>query len=372
MMTLKTKIFALSLLALAGLAGCSSESKSGPAKVETVRGVAMTTLAPSTVPDTFESVGTVHAAEMAQVSSQMMGNVLAVNVREGDRVRRGQVLVVIDDAQPRAGLERAQAAVSGADHEAAAAEAEYTLADATMKRYESLFAKKSVSPQEMDEVKARFQGANARREMARSGQAQAKAALAQAQTQMDYTRVRAAFDGVVTERRVDPGALAAPGMPLLTVEGSGSFRLEANVDESDLRYVRMGQQVPVLINAVRDTPMEGKVVEIVPAADPGSRSFVVKVQLPANPAIRSGLFGRARFSRGERQSLLVPKQAVVTRGQLQGVYVVGQGGIASLQYVTVGRESGDQLEVLSGLSQGEKLVTSPGNLELAGKRIEVR
>jgi RND family efflux transporter MFP subunit len=362
----------IAVITAAGLTSCSSEEKTTAVAPETVSGVALMSVERTSVPDLLEAVGTVHAAESAQVAAQMMGNIVSVNVHEGDRVMRGQVLVTIDDSQPKAALERAQAAVSAADHEAAAAEADYTLAQSTLKRYEDLYSKKSVSPQEFDEIKARAQGATARREMARSGQAQAKAALAQAQTAFTYTRVRAPFNGVVTERKIDPGALAAPGMPLLTIEGSGRYRLEANVDETSLHDVKMGETVRVAIDALGgdQSPIQGKVVEIVPAADPASRSFIVKVELPSSANLHSGLFGRAYFPRGQRESLVVPQTAVVDRGQLQGVYVLGQDNIASLRYVTIGRHVGDQqVEVLSGLQPGETLVTDPGPRDLAGKRI---
>jgi len=116
----------------------------------------------------------------------------------------------------------------------------------------------------------------------------------------------------------------------------------------------------------------GKVVQIVPVADPSSRSFLVKIGLPADARLRSGLFGRAEFSRGQRKSLLIPRESVVERGQLQGVYVLGANQIAELRYITLGNPTGQQVEVLSGLQDGDKLVAAPGNLELAGKRIEIR
>ncbi len=372
-MNVLLKLSLAALLAGVALAtACSSEKKPAVATAETVRDVAVVPVQPATVPDRFEAVGTVHASEMAQLAAQIMGNVVSVNVHEGDRVRRGQVLVVLDESQPRAGLERATAAVQAADHESVAAEADYTLAAATMKRYQELFEKKSVSPQEFDEVKARFQAASARRDGAHAAQAEAKAAQAQARTVLEYTRIRAPFDGVVTEKRVDPGALAAPGMPLLTVEGAGRFRLEATVDESNLRAVHEGGAVPVRIDALGDNQWQAKVVQIVPAADPGSRSFVVKLELPANPSLRSGLFGRAYFSRGERQSLLVPQAAVVNRGQLQAVYVLGQDKVADLRYITLGARDGDSVEVLSGLQAGDRLVANPAGRELGGKRVEVQ
>jgi RND family efflux transporter MFP subunit len=239
-----------------------------------------------------------------------------------------------------------------------------------LKRYQTLFEKKSVSPQEFDEVKARQQAALSRRDIAKAGQAQAQAALSQARTSLDYTRIRAPFDGVVTEKKADSGTLASPGMPIFTVEDVRRYRLEATVNESDLRYVRAGQQVSVAIDALENAALKGKVVQIVPAADPASRTFLVKIELPADTRLRSGLFGRAQFSRGERQALLIPRSAVVERGQLQGIYVLDQNKVAGLRYVTLGKPSGAEIEVLAGLQDGERLVAKPGAVELNGKRIE--
>jgi RND family efflux transporter MFP subunit len=189
---------------------------------------------------------------------------------------------------------------------------------------------------------------------------------------LDYSRVRAPFDGIVTERRVDPGALASPGMPLLTVDASGQYRLEASVDERDLKYVRSGQKVQVAMDAFDGPPLTGKVAQIVPAADPASRSFVVKVDLPANRSLRSGMFGRAAFPRGTRNAVFVPNSAISDRGQLQSVYVVGDNKIAALRYVTLGAPQQDTREVLSGLTAGETIVAAPAGRDLAGKQIEVR
>jgi multidrug efflux pump subunit AcrA (membrane-fusion protein) len=144
------------------------------------------------------------------------------------------------------------------------------------------------------------------------------------------------------------------------------------VNESDLRYVHIGQQAPIRIDALGAKELKGKVGEIVPAADPSSRTFLVKLDLPADPGLRSGLFGRAHFARGERTSLLVPRSAVVERGQLQGVYILDQNKIANLRYITLGQPSGQQIEVLAGLQDGESVIAEPGGRELGGKKIQSR
>jgi RND family efflux transporter MFP subunit len=161
-------------------------------------------------------------------------------------------------------------------------------------------------------------------------------------------------------------------MPLITVEAGGQYRLEATVDERDLSYVHLGEAVPVSLDALGSRSWNGKVAQIVPAADPASRSFTVKIDLPANKNLRSGIFGRAAFARGSRQAILVPQSAVTELGQLQTVYVVGENGIATLRYVTLGPEQPQGREVLSGLSVGETVVVEAGGRELAGKRVEVR
>jgi len=366
----RTVAAAVLVLLAAVLAGCSNGRETASAAPETVANVAVVSAQMASVPDLVEAVGTLRAAQTSQLAAQMMGNIVEIRAQEGDRIRRGQVLAVIDEAQPRAALDRATAVDLASQQEIAAADSDSSLAEATFKRYQTLYERKSVSPQEFDEVKARYQAAQARRDMARAGQAQARAGLQQARTALGYARILAPFDGVVTERKADVGTLASPGMPIFTVEDVRRYRLEATVNETDLRYVRMGQQVPVLVDAVGDRELKGKVVEIVPAADPGSRSFLVKVELSSDPVLRSGLFGRARFPRGERSALLIPRTAVVERGQLQGIYVLDQNRIVGLRYVTLGKPSAGQMEVLAGLQAGEMLIADPGSRELSGKKVE--
>jgi RND family efflux transporter MFP subunit len=320
----------------------------------------------------LEAVGTIRAAETSQLASQTTGNIVEIRVHEGDRVQRGQVLAILDDTQLQAAVDRATAAESAAQQEVSASDSELVLAQSTLSRYQTLYDRKSVSPQEFDEIKARYQAAFAHRDMARAGQAQAKAALAQARTSFSHTRILAPFDGLITEKKADPGTLASPGLPLFIIEGLGHYRLEATVNESDVRYVRIGEQVPVTVDALENAQRRGRVVQIVPAADSASRSFLVKIEVPANVGLRSGLFGRAQFSRGQRSSLLIPKTAVVERGQLQGVYVLDQNRIASLRYLTLGKPAGPTVEVLAGLQAGERLVAKPGELDLNGKRIEAQ
>jgi RND family efflux transporter MFP subunit len=364
------KFGVLLIPALLGLSSCSTEPQAKVLSPEAVGDLSVLAVKQANIPDVLEAVGTVRAAQTSDLASQMMGNIVEIRVHEGDRVHQGQVLAVIDDSQPRAAVDRAAAADLAAEQQLVAADSDLALAESTLKRTQYLYEQKIVSQQEFDEVKARQQANLARRDMAKAGQAQARAALNQAMTSLDYTRIRAPFNDVVTRKQADSGTLASPGMPIFTVEDTHRYRLEVAVNESDVRYAGTGGQVSIAVEALGNLALRGTVVQIVPAADPASRAFLVKIELPTDTRLRSGLFGRAQFSRGKQPALMIPRSAVIERGQLQGVFVLDQNKVASLRYVTLGKFSGLEIEVLSGLQRGERFVANPGQRDLNSKRIE--
>ena len=364
------KLSSLIVAAVFGFSSCSTEQPVKAQSPETVQHIPVLAVQQADVPDLLEAAGTVRAAQTSDLASQMMGNIVEIKVHEGDRVHRGQVLAIIDDAQPRAAVDLATAADLAAQQQLVAADSDLVLAESTLKRKQYLYEQKIVSQQEFDEVKARRQANLARRDIARAGQAEARAVLNQAMTSLDHTRIRAPFNGVVTNKNADSGTLASPGMPIFTVEDTRLYQLEVAVNETDVRYARTGEPVSIAIEALGNPELKGNVVQIVPAADPASRAFLVKILLPTDTRLRSGLFGRAQFSRGKQQALLIPHSAVVERGQLQGVFVLDQNKVASLRYVTLGKFSGSEIEVLSGLQGGEWFVANPGERDLNSKRIK--
>jgi RND family efflux transporter MFP subunit len=327
------------------------------------------------IPVNLRSTGTVHAKESAMVSAQVMGRIEQVLVREGDSVRAGQTLAVLDDASLRAAAHQTEAGVMAAQSQQAAAETDASLAASTLNRYKQLQAEKSVSPQEMDEVEKRAEAATERLDVSRAQTEAAKAQDSGARTMLGYTRLRAPFAGLVTMRMADPGTMAAPGVPLLQIDQATGLQLQATVDESVISAIHKGMKVQVAIDGVTSpsgagTNFAGTVAEIVPAADPSSHSFLVKIDLPSSSQTRAGMYGTAGFANGTRQAILIPRSAVVARGSLNCVYVLDDQDIAQLRYITLGAAQGNLVEVLSGVSGGEKLVDSPSDKELAGKRIE--
>lgn len=332
----------------------------------------------------FEAVGTVKAETASTVSAKLMGTVTSVAVKEGDRVRRGGVLLTIDERQVSAQRQQAEAAfaearqaeqAAAAAAEAAAAGAE--LAAATHQRYRMMLDQESVSRQEFDEVDARFRQARAAlaqsEEMQKAaGQRarQAEAALAAARVAAGDAVLTAAFDGIVTAKMVDPGDLAVPGKPLLSLEKAGGHRVDLRLPEAYVRSVRPGQAVSVRVEGPAPVAMEGVIDVVAPAADPGSRSFLVQVCLPAAGDVRSGMFARVGLTVGEEQLMTIPASALVRQGQLTGLFLVTSDDIARYRLIRTGRHLGDRIEVLSGLSEGSRFVVNPPAGLVDGARVE--
>lgn len=324
------------------------------------------------VEQTIQTTGTVHAKETAIVSAQVPARIREVRVRAGDTVRAGQTLVTLDDAAMQSALDQAHAGQAAAEKQQMAAESDASLASQTLARYQMLKDQKSVSPQEFDEVQKRSEAAQLRVASYAAQSQQAKAAVVSAQTQLGYTVLRAPFAGVVTARMADPGTLAAPGVPLVQVDRDGPLQVDTTVDETLISSVRMGMKVPVTVAGVDAGNLSGTVAEIVPAADPGSRSFLVKLDLPRLKGLHAGMYATAGFPGAEKPMILAPESAIVMRGSLACVYAIDQAGLAQLRYVTLGNRHGNQLEILSGLEANESLVNHPGDRDLAGKRIEAQ
>lgn len=333
-------------LALLAFLACSHD-RPAPLARETVQAPTMV-VQPRPVAATRTFAGTIRATNVSPLAAKVLGNVLRVHVREGDRVRAGQLLVEID---AREGIAQTNAAASTL----AAAETNAALAEATFRRYDALRERGSVSLQEFDVVKARRDAAVAEVERAR-------AVRTQARTHLDDASIRAPFDGIVSARFVDPGVQAAPGMPLLTLEDARTYRVEAFVPE-DLQ-VREGDVVQL------DDEMEATVLRVQPSVDATTRSSLVQIEWPGvvratnaevsaeTTRTRSGAYVRVTIRDGHRNAIRIPSRAIVTRGALTTIFVVGSDGVARMRIITMG----DEGEVLSGLGPNERIVTDPANV----------
>ncbi len=403
---MRRKWVVISIVSLAVMiASCGKKEEAAIEKPATIEGVKIETIKLSPVQEDYEAVGTVRSKTASVLSSKTVGNILAVHVREGDRVRTGQPLIEIDDRDTRAQLQKAQAGlrevhdaqeeieqnIRAAESSRDAAEAGRSLAAATFKRYSNLLEEKSVSQQEYDEVQAKLKVAEAEVDragrmlqalMAKKGQLlakmdQAKADVTSAQVYVGYSRILSPINGVVTSKQAEVGLLAAPGVPLLTVEDNSRYRLEVSVEDSMLKKIRLDTPVRISIDALGPQEFTSRVAEIVPASDPASRSSTVKIDLfdgkegaAGQAVLRSGLFGKARFQVGQKQALQIPQKAMMQRGQLVGVFVVDPSNILRLRLIKTGKQYGDRVEVLSGLNDGDRIAVEGLERVKEGDRVQ--
>jgi len=177
------------------------------------------------------------------------------------------------------------------------------------------------------------------------------------------------MDGLVTAKFVDTGTLVMPGAPILTVEDPAHYRVEASLPESFLGTARVGQAIAVQLNG-RD--VQGRVAEVAPAADPATRTFLIKVDMPRDCVCISGQYGKVEFPLGEAKRLTVPLIALIERGELESVLVVNAQGIAEVRLVKSGKRFGDRVEILSGLTDGDRIVAADTDRVTDGVRVEAR
>jgi RND family efflux transporter MFP subunit len=248
-------------------------------------------------------------------------------------------------------------------------EARLALARANHQRIEQLRERNSATPQELDRSTAEMRMAEAavRAAVARAAEASASVAAAQAASReaevtASFSSIAAPFNGLVTNKLLEPGNMASPGVPLLTIETTDGFRLEVQIDETRVRSLDLGDAAAVkLAGNEEEDAITGRVVEIAPAVDPAAHAFVVKVELPLAAAVRSGMFARARFEIDERKALVVPASAIVHRGQLSLVFAVDSTRHARMRAITAGARSGDFVEALSGVQPGEMVIVNPSS-----------
>ena len=317
-------------------------------------------------PVTYEAVGTVHARASTIVTSKLMAYVSEVHAKLGSLVHAGQLLAVLDardlDSAVRrahSGRAEAMAAVPETESGISAAEADVEMARATFRRMKNLHETASISDQDFDQASSRLKSAESALKTARSRREQLNSRIAQAEEEirsaeilLTYAEIKSPYAGIVATKPVDVGTLAAPGFPLMTIEVEGAYRLEALVDES--KQITHGQTATIAIDGLGRT-LQARVTEIVPAVDISSRAYTVKLDLPKIDRLRSGMFGRASFVTGRQPVTAIPEAAVQEQGQLRFV-LVNDNGVARRRFITIGRKRADRVEVLSGLSAGERIV----------------
>ena len=297
-----------------------------------------------------EAVGTVTTKREVIIVPRIMGTLLELPFRPGDSVTQGQVLIRLDDRDVKSRLEQARSAV-------VEAESEFSRASSDYQRFDRLRRQEAVPQQKFEQATAAYRAASARLRRARE-------AVKGAEVNLGYTVFRSPVDGYVVEKHMEVGDMAAPGRPILVVQEGGTFLLEAAVREGLAGKIGLGDTLPVRIDAL-DLELIGTVNEKVPAADPKSRSFTVKLSLPQQLGLRSGMFGRLYIPTGSVIPLTVPRNAIQKMGQLEQVWVLSDDQAPRKRYVRTGRIYQDRVEVLSGLEEGEPVAVFEEKIDVS-------
>lgn len=311
------------LLASCGQHDAPQHSSAAPELPSVAVDIQPAVLQPHTAAE--EVVGTVRSKQRALVEAKVSGRVLEYTASPGNRVKSGDILARLDVQEIQAKVDQAQAMLDQAKRD--------------FDRQKQLMSSNATTRQEYDAADARVKVSTA--------------AMTEAETMLGYAKVTAPFDGVVTRKLADVGDLAMPGKPLLELESPTALRFEANLPEAILDRVKLGDKLSVRLSK----SVEGTVGEISPVADPVSRTFLVKLDLPVTEGMRTGQFGRVSVPVNETKLLLIPQAAAIKRGQMEIVFVVNNGK-AALRLVKTGRSIGQSVEILSGLAEGEKVVVS--------------
>lgn len=312
------------ILALLALSGCEQQDgKADTQPVATVK-ARMLTLAASDVPSRYVTSGSVTSDHRVAISTRISGYVLDLDVREGDRVEKGQLLARIDPVEARQALIQAQADLNNAEAE--------------LRRYEELFREGAETKQKVERVRLRYKLAASQ--------------VKQASNRLSYSEIRSPVAGIVVEKRLSKGALAAPGAAILVLEDPTSLLVETHVSEQFVDGIHVGDTVAVEV-AVRQRSLPGSVRQVVQAADAVSHQFLIKIALHEYDGIRPGMYARIGFVTGSRKALLVPEQAIIEQAGLHGIYIVDAQDRARYRQIRIGRVRDGKAEVLAGLHEGD-------------------
>lgn len=288
-----------------------------------------------------EVVGTVQAVQRAEISSKITGNIITLKVNLGSRVKQGDLLVELSAGEISAQVQQAKAQLEQTKRNLA--------------REESLLKKNATTPQTVKSLQ--------------DSNRIAAAAYREALTRLDYSRITAPFSGIITNKLGNVGDLATPGKPLLYIEEENNLQVLADIPEVMILRIKKDDRLSVFIPSV-DLTIEGVVAEVSPIADPSSRSAPIKLHIAPDPRLRSGQFARVTLAMDQVETLTVPALAVIPFGQMELVFIADNNK-AKLRLVRSGNRSDGYIEILSGLSEGETVITQGNRNLLDGQPVVI-
>ncbi|MBN2873368.1 MAG: efflux RND transporter periplasmic adaptor subunit [Halothiobacillaceae bacterium] len=335
-------------LAVLGLAGCGGEEHEQHAAAGTGTSVEgdWITVDAGKVDDTAMFPGTVIASDRSPIASRMMGYVREINADEGDTVEKDDILLTIDQSDVDSQIRQAEASLAKARSGLANARSNY-------ERFKRLYEENAVPKQQFEKMQTAY-------EVARGDFNAAKAAVEQAESQVSYAQIRAPFAGTIVQRNADPGQLATPGQPLLMLMGSGDREIQVEVNDQAYERLAEGDTVEVGYRTTEGAAatFQAKVLRLVGAADPITRTHTVKLNVPADIPLRPGNYVTVNIVLDQKPAITVPATAIHKRAGMEGVFVLDDENRARFRLVRVGQRRGDDVVVLAGLSDGDRVVVS--------------
>lgn len=358
-MTMKSTSITAVLLAALLAGGCAKER--APRETLPTARVSAVTAGTTDAPKEYVFSGTLEGARKVSLSTKLMGRITSLPYDIGSRVAAGQVVLRVNSGDVTA--KRAQIKASALEADAA-----FGNAERQQERMKSLYASQSASRKEMDDTEMMYRMASAKVEAVKEMEREVDNVL-------EYGELRSPIDGYIVSRMVQEGDLASPGMPLVVIEDLSALTVVASVPESDISFVAVGDPVRIRVDAL-DGDLTGKITQVNPSGDPSSRQFNIKIAVAKNPdaaarALHPGMHARVSLAKGTAPALFVPRSALIRRGELEGLFVLGDKGNAILRWVRTGKSVGATTEILSGLRSGETVLVSGMESLKDGQPVEV-
>ena len=356
------KLLSTIIILLSITTGCTNHSQNK--KHQIISGIKTETVSKTSIDNYYETSATVKTKTNSVIASMITGRVTSLSVQEGDNVKAGQLLLTIDNSDTLQKAIGARAGVSVAQRGLEQAAQNKKMADATYQRYKNLYEEKVITKQEFDQYTTQKNVAALEYQKAMAGIQQAKANLGEARVYQSYARVTAPISGIVTQRNIDLGSTAVQGQPLLSIESPGNQEVIANIDESYLKKIHTGAEVNLVID---NKTLKTRITKVIPSIDPATRTFKVKLD---TKGLSSGLYAKVQIPVGKKAAITVPQVAIVKKGQLTGVYTVDDKNIISYRLIKIGKTLGDKVEIISGLSDVDKIIVSGVEKALDGGEIQ--
>lgn len=311
--------------------------------------------------------GQIEASQSANISTRVMGYITMLKVKVGDRVSKGQVLASISNQDLLAKRAQTDAMIAEADANVKSAKKDFD-------RFTVLYGQQSATAKELDNVTLQYSAAKARLEGARQMRNEINA-------QLSYTNLTAPFSGIVTQKLADAGSMANPGMPILTIEQSGSYQVSASVPENMISQLKQGDKADITISAINKT-ISGTVAQINESSQYTGGQYIIKVNIPDKDktGLYAGMYANVSIAlktpvavkQNENTNILVPLQSIERKDQLTGLYTISSGNTALLRWVRLGKTYGSQVEVLSGLEKNEQFIVSADGKLYNGVPVKIK